>query len=200
MSTLASLTRFQPRSFTLPLFLRCARGFSGWSPVSLCSAARTDSVVIRFFCRGCSMRMLSRARDANPVPAPNVGCGSRGGKTPSEYMFSESPHIADIVRSAFHHSANPLVLQITAFRVRAVPCSPAAQKFCKIIQNRLALVGEESVSVGHRRQPLPRHLRRRPYRGRHRGDDIEKAAPVPDPRRPVLRPILKGRADVSSSK
>jgi hypothetical protein len=61
------------------------------------------------------MRMLSRARDANPAPAPNVGCGSRGGKTPSEYMFSESPHIADIVRSAFHHSANPLVLQITAF-------------------------------------------------------------------------------------
>jgi len=30
-------------------------------------------------------------------------------------MFSESPQIADMVRSAFHHSANPLVLQITAF-------------------------------------------------------------------------------------
>jgi hypothetical protein len=38
-----------------------------------------------------------------------------GGKTPSECMFSESPQIADMVRSAFHHSANPLVLQITAF-------------------------------------------------------------------------------------
>jgi hypothetical protein len=38
-----------------------------------------------------------------------------GGKTPSECMFSESPQIADMVGSAFHHSANPLVLQITAF-------------------------------------------------------------------------------------
>ena len=36
-------------------------------------------------------------------------------------MFSESPQIADIVRSAFHHSANPLVLRIAAFLVRAIP-------------------------------------------------------------------------------
>jgi hypothetical protein len=41
------------------------------------------------------------------------------GKTPSEYMFSELPQVADIVRSAFDHLANPLVLQITAFWARA---------------------------------------------------------------------------------
>ena len=35
-------------------------------------------------------------------------------------MFSELPQVADIVRSAFHHSANPLVLRITAFWVRAI--------------------------------------------------------------------------------
>ena len=28
-----------------------------------------------------------------------------GGKTPSEYIFSELPQVADIVRSAFHHLA-----------------------------------------------------------------------------------------------
>jgi len=41
--------------------------------------------------------------------------GVTGGKAPSEYMFSELPQVADIVRSAFHHLANPLVLRITAF-------------------------------------------------------------------------------------
>jgi hypothetical protein len=70
-------------------------------------------------------------------------------------MYYESPQIAEIVRSAFHHSANPLVLQITAFWVRAIPGSALAQQCHEIIQNRLALLGEESVSVGHRRQPLP---------------------------------------------
>jgi hypothetical protein len=30
-------------------------------------------------------------------------------------MFSELPQVADIVRSAFHHLANPLALRITAF-------------------------------------------------------------------------------------
>jgi hypothetical protein len=44
-----------------------------------------------------------------------------GGKTPNGYMFSELPQIADIVRSAFHHLANPPVLQITAFWVRVIP-------------------------------------------------------------------------------
>ncbi len=41
--------------------------------------------------------------------------------TPSEYMSSELLQIPDIVRSAFHYSANLLVLQITAFWVRAIP-------------------------------------------------------------------------------
>jgi hypothetical protein len=36
-------------------------------------------------------------------------------------MFSELPQVADIVRSAFHHLANPFVLRITAFWVRAIP-------------------------------------------------------------------------------
>ena len=70
-------------------------------------------------------------------------------------MFCESPQAADIDRSAFHHLANPLVLRITAFWVRAIPGLALAQHCHEIIQNRLALVREESVSVGHRRQPLP---------------------------------------------
>ena len=40
--------------------------------------------------------------------------GHGGGKTPSEYIFSVLPQIADIVRSAFDHLANPRVLRITA--------------------------------------------------------------------------------------
>jgi len=32
-------------------------------------------------------------------------------------MFSELLQVADIVRSGFHYSANPFVLQITAFSV-----------------------------------------------------------------------------------
>jgi len=34
-------------------------------------------------------------------------------------------------------------------------CFRRSQQCHEIIQNRLALVREESVSVGHRRQPLP---------------------------------------------
>jgi hypothetical protein len=45
----------------------------------------------------------------------------KGCKTPSENMFSELLQIAAIVRSAFHYLANPLVLQITAFWVHAIP-------------------------------------------------------------------------------
>ena len=44
-----------------------------------------------------------------------------GGKTPSEYMFSELPQLADIVSRAFDHLEKPLVLRITAFRLRAIP-------------------------------------------------------------------------------
>jgi hypothetical protein len=32
-----------------------------------------------------------------------------GGKTPSEYIFSELPQVADIAGSAFRHVASPLV-------------------------------------------------------------------------------------------
>jgi hypothetical protein len=81
--------------------------------------------------------------------------GVTGGKTPSEYIFSELPQLADIVRSAFDHLANPLVLRITAFWVRAIAGWALRQQYHEIIQNRLALVSEESVSVGHRRHPLP---------------------------------------------
>ena len=44
-----------------------------------------------------------------------------GGKTPSEYIFSELPQVADIAKSPFHHVASPLVSQITAFWVQAIP-------------------------------------------------------------------------------
>jgi hypothetical protein len=75
-------------------------------------------------------------------------------------MFSGLPQIADIVRSAFHHLATPLVLRITAFWVRTIPGWALTQQCHEIIQNRLALVGEESVSVGHRRQPAAGSIRR----------------------------------------
>ena len=44
-----------------------------------------------------------------------------GGKTPSEYILSELPQLADIVRRVRRYSASPLVLRITAFWVRAIP-------------------------------------------------------------------------------
>jgi hypothetical protein len=44
-----------------------------------------------------------------------------GGKTPSEYIFSELPQVADIAGSAFHDLASPLVSQITAFWIQAIP-------------------------------------------------------------------------------
>jgi len=75
------------------------------------------------------------------------------GKTPSDDMFSELPQVADIVRSAFDHLSDPT--RITEFWVRAIPGLALAQQCHEIIQNRLALVREESVSVGHRWQPLP---------------------------------------------
>ena len=65
-------------------------------------------------------RRAGSLREAlNPVP-PQVADDARagagcdrclkwvtGGKTPSEYMFSELPQVADIARSVFHHLANP---------------------------------------------------------------------------------------------
>jgi hypothetical protein len=44
-----------------------------------------------------------------------------GGKTPSEYNLSELPQVAEIARSAFHDLASPLVSQITAYWVQAIP-------------------------------------------------------------------------------
>ena len=64
-------------------------------------------------------------------------------------MFSELLQIADIVRSAFHHLATHWYCG-SLFWVQAIP----AQECHEIIQNRLALLAEESVSVGHRRHPL----------------------------------------------
>ena len=65
------------------------------------------------------MRNRAKTFPNHPFRPPLQNCGRplwvKGGKTPSEYMFSESPQITDIVRSAFHHSAHLLVLQITAF-------------------------------------------------------------------------------------
>src|SRR6516162_1602387 len=89
-----------------------------------------------------------------PLSEAPCRLGVTSGKTPSEYRFSELPQVADILRSPFGHLANPLVLQITAFGARAIPGPPGTQGCHEIIQNRLALVGEESVSVGHWRQPL----------------------------------------------
>jgi hypothetical protein len=43
-----------------------------------------------------------------------------GGKTPSEYIFSKLPQVADIARSVFHDLASPFVSQITAFWVQAI--------------------------------------------------------------------------------
>ena len=53
----------------------------------------------------------------------DIRCPERvkGGKTPGEYIFSELPQIADIVRSAFHDLTNPVISQITTFWVQAIP-------------------------------------------------------------------------------
>jgi hypothetical protein len=71
-------------------------------------------------------------------------------------MFSELPQIADIDGSAFHLWRRPLVLQITAFGPSDSRLSFGPIIF--IVQNRLALCGKESVSVGHRRHPLSGQL------------------------------------------
>ena len=81
-----------------------------------------------------------------------------GGKTPNEDIFSALPQVSDIDRSAFDLWRRPLVLQITAFWVRAIPAELWPNNFHKIVQNRLALLGKQSVSVGHRRHPLPGQL------------------------------------------
>ena len=76
------------------------------------------------------------------------------GKTRSEYFLRITPgsgHCQERV-SRF---GEPLVSLITAFWVQAIPADLCPQQCHEISQNRLAFVGEQSVSVGHRRQPLP---------------------------------------------
>ena len=72
------------------------------------------------------MRKSSKDVSQSPFQAPLQNCGRplwvTGGKTPSEYIFSELTQVADIARSAFFHDlASPLVSQITAFWVQAIP-------------------------------------------------------------------------------
>ena len=73
-----------------------------------------------------------------PLKGEGPGPG-HGRKTLSEYTYSGLPVITDI----------------QAFCVRAIPCSAVAQQRHKIIRNGVALAGEESVSVGHQRHPPP---------------------------------------------
>src|SRR6516162_5069319 len=56
-----------------------------------------------------------------PLSEAPCRLGVTGGKTRSEYIFSELPQVADIARTAFLSSASPLVLQITPFWVRVIP-------------------------------------------------------------------------------
>ena len=86
------------------------------------------------------------------LSASEVGFGSRAVKLPVGICFrmpSESGHRS----SGFSGSAEPLVLPKT--RSESEPCSVGAQQRHKIIRNGVALAGEESVSVGHRRHPPP---------------------------------------------
>jgi hypothetical protein len=112
----------------------------------------------------------SRTRATTPVSVPctrplsphpsRVRCSRSegqlwvtGGKAPSEDMYSALRQVANIARSAFHYSVKCSADH--AFWFRAIPCSAVAPQRHKIIRNGVALVGEESVSVGHRRQRPP---------------------------------------------
>ena len=107
-------------------------------------------------------RVVAAAAD---IGAKTIVEGTGQGRRTASYqiwldgssLFSELPQVADIARSAFHDLASSLVLQVTAFWVQAIPGGALTQQCHEIIQNRLALGREESVSVGHRRQPLPGH-------------------------------------------
>jgi hypothetical protein len=62
------------------------------------------------------------------------------------YKTEASPHLSrELLLQAIR------LPKITRVLGRAVPCSAVARQRRKIIANRLALLGEESVSVGHRR-------------------------------------------------
>ena len=70
-------------------------------------------------------------------------------------MFYELPQVADIAKSAFTIQRARVYCGSPPSGVGAIPCSAVAQQRHKIIRNGVALVREESVSVGHRPQPLP---------------------------------------------
>src|SRR5215831_13148588 len=84
-------------------------------------------------------RAACRARDRGLL-------GVTGGKTLSEEMYSGLLLTAEVVRSAFHYFVEPTRTADHVFWVRAIPCSGAARQRHNIIRNRVALVGEESVS------------------------------------------------------
>src|SRR5215472_12329598 len=78
-------------------------------------------------------------------------------------MYSALPQVADI--------AGERVSSDHASWVRAMPCSAVAQQRHKIIRNGVALVGEESVSGGHRRHPPRVHQETPPMRSYIIGND-----------------------------
>src|SRR6516162_1790114 len=80
------------------------------------------------------------------------------GKTPSEYIFSELPQVTDIARSAFSPCGKPPRIADHCVLGPSNSRGALTQQCHEIIQNRLALVREESVSVSHRQQPLPGQL------------------------------------------
>ena len=81
-----------------------------------------------------------------------------GGKTPSEYIVSELPQVADIAGARFTIWRAPSYRRSRRSGPSNSRGGALTQKCHEIIQNRLALVREQSVSVGHRRQPLPGQL------------------------------------------
>jgi hypothetical protein len=81
----------------------------------------TEAGLSAFARRGGESERQPGARKAIQLAFVELRLWVNGGKTPSEYIFSELPQVADIAKSAFHHLASLLVSQITAFWVRAIP-------------------------------------------------------------------------------
>ena len=72
---------------------------------------------LKIACRTAVWKLLSLARSQQDKPGVDFRIGSRAVKD----IFSALLQVADIDRSAFHLWRRPLVLQITAFWVRAIP-------------------------------------------------------------------------------
>ena len=77
-----------------------------------------------------------------------------GGKTPVRNCFRMTSDSRTSFQWVFRFSETTRIAE-DAFWVRAIPCSAGAQQRHKIIRNGVALAGEESVSVGHRRHSPP---------------------------------------------